>query len=501
MTMAETRTRPIRSIAVLTALSVGAAAVAFARAPDDAPAAERMRLIVATEPGHVPDVAEATERLGADVITTMANVDSFVIDVPAAAVDEVAAIADVASLAPSATATLHSAPQTAPAAPASSAVLADTVNADNLWAAGLDGRGVDVVVIDSGVAPVAGLAGKVINGPDFSSEAALPNLAGMDGLGHGTHMAGIIAGSDPASGSRGVAPGSRIINVKVAAHDGLTSVESVIRALDWVVAQKKSKVYNIRVVNLSFGVEGITDYVGDPLSIAVETAWREGIVVVVSAGNDGTAATSLGSPATNPYVLAVGAADIGGTAVATDDKIAAFSSMGTTTRMPDVVAPGVGVVSLRVPGSVIDDSYPEARISDTLFRGNGTSQSAAVVSGLVALMVQANPSLTPNEIKARLKRSAKPLPNADSRVQGAGMVDANAALLLNTLRKSDIEQKYTKSGKDPLKTLQKLIDGSAKGKTTQNAEAESAFDGNRWRGNRWRDDRWQGNRWRGDHWE
>jgi serine protease AprX len=327
------------------------------------------------------------------------------------------------------------------------------------------------------------------------------HLAGLDGLGHGTHMAGIIAGADTASGTRGVAPGSRIINVKVAAHDGTTSVESVIRAIDWVVQQRKSKLYNIRVINVSFGVEGITEYVGDPLSIAVEKAWKEGIVVVVSAGNDGVTATSLGSPATNPYVLAVGAADIAGTSTTADDRIASFSSAGTFSRKPDVVAPGVGVVSMRVPGSVIDDSFPEARLSDTLFRGSGTSQSAAVVSGLVALMVQADPTMTPDEIKARLVRSAKPLPNTSVLLQGSGMVDVSAALGGPRLKKAEFEQKYTSAGKDPLKTYQKLVDGASKKKTTQNVETDGAFDGNRWRGNRWRDDGWQGNRWRGDHWE
>jgi serine protease AprX len=501
--MADIRTRRTRAIAALSVIGVGATGViGVGSAPQlSASGDEQVRVIVATTPGQVDAVAAASERLGADVVTTMPNVDAFAIDVASSDVDEIAAIDGVASMAPSTVATLHNGPTGAPATPATSAVVADTVNADDLQRRGLNGAGIDVAVIDSGVAPVAGLAGRVVNGPDFSAEGAVPHLAGMDGLGHGTHMAGVIAGYDPASGTTGVAPGARIVNVKVAEHDGTTTVESVIQALDWIVAQKKSKVYNIRVVNLSFGVEGITEYVGDPLSIAVEKAWKEGIVVVVSAGNDGAAAQSLGSPATNPYVLAVGAADTAGTAAPADDKIAGFSSIGTTSRRPDVVAPGVGVVSLRVPGSVIDDSYPEARISDTLFRGNGTSQSAAVVSGLVALMVQANPALTPNEIKARLVRSAKRLTGVDARFQGAGMVDANAAMLLNTLRKADIEQKFTSAGKDPMKTYQKLVEGAGKGKTTQNVESEGALDGNRWRGNRWRDEGWQGNRWRGDHWE
>ncbi len=461
----------------------------------------RSKLLIATEPGQASAVADAAARMGAEVIAEMPNVDVLSAEVPNGAIAELAALPQVISLAPDMAADVNFADPLATAAAASAATVADTVNADQAQAAGLDGRGIDVAVIDSGVAPVAGLSGKVVNGPDFSADAAYSNLAGQDGLGHGTHMAGIIAGRDTATGAKGIAPGARIVNVKVSSYDGRTTVESVIQGLDWVVEQKKSKVYNIRVVNLSFGVDGITDYVGDPLSIAVENAWKAGIVVVVSAGNDGATATSLGSPATDPYVIAVGASDARSTPATSDDTIAPFSSIGTYDRGPDVVAPGVGVVSLRVPGSVIDESYPEARMSSTLFRGNGTSQSAAVVSGVAALMLQANPALTPNEIKARLKKSAIRLGNIDRRLQGAGSVDVVGALRLSSLLKSEIEQKFTKAGKDALKVLETLQTGAKKGKTTQNVESDGSLDGNRWRGNRWRDDGWKGNRWRGDRWD
>jgi serine protease AprX len=485
------------ALAALGVMSVGLAGSPSGSAQDFG----RSKLLIATEPGQSAVVAEAAAHLGAEVIAEMPNVDVLSADVPNSAIEELAALPQVISLAPDMAADVNFADPLATAAAASSATVADTVNADQAQAAGLDGRGIDVAIIDSGVAPVAGLAGKVVNGPDFSADGAYSNLAGQDGLGHGTHMAGIVAGRDSETGAKGIAPGARIVNVKVATYDGRTTVESVIQGLDWVVEQKKSKVYNIRVVNLSFGVDGITEYVGDPLSIAVESAWKAGIVVVVSAGNDGTAATSLGSPATDPYVIAVGASDTRSTPATNDDTVAPFSSLGTYERSPDVVAPGVGVVSLRVPGSVIDDSYPEARMSSTLFRGNGTSQAAAVVSGVAALMLQANPSLTPNEIKARLVKSAVRLGNADRRLQGSGSVDVVGALRLSGLAKSDIDQKHTKAGKDALKVLRKLQDGAKKGKTTQNVETDGSLDGNRWRGNRWRDDGWKGNRWRGDRWE
>jgi serine protease AprX len=492
-----TNRRCPKALAALAAIGVGTVALTVAP-PTESSASSRV--IVATAPGQEAAVADAVSQLGAEVVYEMPNVDSFVIDAPEDLIDDIAALPDVASLGPSSVGSVDFVPSTTGAATAP-ALLADVVSADELWRAGIDGRGVDVAVIDSGVTPVAGLAGDVVYGPDFSDEALIPNLANLDGLGHGTHMAGIITGQDGASGSTGIAPRSRIVSLKVASHDGHTTVESVIRALDWVVAQKKSKVYNIRVVNLSFGVDGITEYVGDPLSIAVEEAWKAGIVVVVSAGNDGSAATSLGSPATDPYVIAVGAADLAGTAATNDDTIAPFSSIGNALRAPDFVAPGVGIVSQRVPGSLIDEAYPEARIGATMFRGNGTSQSAAVVSGLAALMVQADPTITPDLVKARLKLSATPLANVSSRLQGAGMVDVLDALRLRAPEKSAFQQKFTKSGKDPLKTLTKLREAALKGKTTQNVEAEGALEGNRWRGNRWREDGWKGNRWRGDHWE
>jgi serine protease AprX len=497
--------RRSRALAAITAAGLMAATAAIAGGGPMASSA-RMRLIVAAEPGSVDQVAGQVRALGGSVETELSGLDQLVVEVPTDALEQLAANPSIVGLAPNLGADLAVTSPVAAvqntAAASSSLMLADVVNADQAWAFGIDGRGVDVAVIDSGVTPVAGLAGKVVNGPDFSSEAGYSNLAGLDGLGHGTHMAGIIAGRDSASGAKGIAPGARIVNLKVANHDGSTKVESVLQALDWVINQSPKTGYNIRVINLSFGVDGVPDHIGDPVAIAVEKAWNKGIVVVVSAGNGGASTTSLGSPATDPFVLAVGASDTGGTATTSDDVVAEFSSNGSASRGPDVVAPGVGVVSLRVPGSVLDDAYPEARMTDSLFRGNGTSQSAAVVSGVAALMIQANPSLTPNEVKARLVKSAVPVRNADRRRQGAGQVDVIAAMRLSALTKQQLEQKFEKAGKgDPLKLIKKMQEEAAKGKTTDNVETEGVVTGNRWRGNRWRGDEWQGNRWRGDHWE
>ena len=217
--------------------------------------------------------------------------------------------------------------------------------------ASLTGKGVGVALIDSGVAPVKGLdqAGKVINGPDLSFESQTANLRHLDTFGHGTHMAGIIAGSDPrrraATRRRryfvGVAPDAHLVNLKVAAADGAVDVSQVIAAIDWVGHPPQRPGLNIRVLNLSFGTDSTQDPKLDPLSYAVEAAWRNGIVVVVAVGNDG-ADRRPGSRArrANPYVIAVGAADPNGTDARNDDTVAAFSNRGSATRHADLLAPG-----------------------------------------------------------------------------------------------------------------------------------------------------------------
>jgi serine protease AprX len=306
----------------------------------------------------------------------------------------------------------------------------------------LTGAGIGVALIDSGVAPVTGLnqPGKVINGPDLSFESQTPGLADIDTYGHGTHMAGIIAGSDPATVTGaarfdGIAPGAHLISLKVAAADGASDVSQVIAGIDWVVNHRNDPGLNIRVLNLSFGTDSSQDEKLDPLSYAVEAAWRNGIVVVVSVGNDGASASRVTMPAANPYVIAVGAADPNGTEARTDDTVATFSTRGNATRHADLLAAGRSVVSLRDPGSYIDVAYPAARVADSagrprFFRGSGTSQAAAVVSGSVALMLQQRPGLTPDQVKKLLVQSADPLSGADPIAAGAGQLDiAEAATL------------------------------------------------------------------------
>ena len=305
----------------------------------------------------------------------------------------------------------------------------DAVGADTMWNRGYTGKGVGVALIDTGVVPVQGLtSGNVVNGPDLSFDSQSPS-PDLDGFGHGTHMAGIIAGNDGTrSGFKGVAPGATLVSVRVGASDGSADVSQVIAGIDWVVQHRDDPGMNIRVLNLSFGTDGTQDPALDPLTHAVENAWRHGIVVVVSGGNRGSTQPSLDNPARDPYVISVGADDLAGTtSTSLDDSVPDFSSRGSSVRQVDVVAPGQSIVSLRNPGSVVDTEYPAAVVNTRFFKGSGTSQATAVVSGAAALLLQQRPSLTPDDVKRLLMTTAQPLPMADAAGRGAGLIDVAAA--------------------------------------------------------------------------
>jgi serine protease AprX len=287
------------------------------------------------------------------------------------------------------------------------------------------GAGVGVAVLDTGVVPVPDLVGGIRQVVDLT-----PEDNGLDGYGHGTAMAGIIGGRGLENGAdAGVAPRANVISIKVAGFNGATDVSVVIAGLQWAVTHRAQ--YNIRVLNLSFGTDSRQPYAIDPLDYAVERAWRAGILVVVSAGNRGSGRRTITKPGDDPFVVTVGAADLRNTISKSDDVVAPFSSRGPTQdgfAKPDLVAPGVTIVTTRDPGSVVDLGHPDARVGSSYIKGSGTSEAAAVVSGVAALMYQANPRLTPNVAKGILIRTARRygdmtgLPGA-----GAGNVDADGA--------------------------------------------------------------------------
>ena len=312
--------------------------------------------------------------------------------------------------------------------------------AQSYWQAGYTGQGVDIALLDTGVVPVNGLSasGKVLYGPDFTPESQQPNRSGLDGYGHGTHLAGLIAGRDDAavpghyagdsSDFIGMAPDARIVSVKVADSGGNTDVTQVLMAIDWVVEYAHSYGMNIRVLNMSFSTDSMQSYLVDPLAYATEQAWHSGIVVTAAAGNGGVGRNQLYDPAFDPYVIAVGAADTQGTNSYSDDTIAGFSQNGDGTRNPDLVAPGVHLASLDDPGSLIDALYPKAEVGGRFFRGSGTSQAAAIVAGAAALLLQQHPLLTPDQVKALLTSSATHLSGQPANLQGNGELNLRGDL-------------------------------------------------------------------------
>lgn len=278
------------------------------------------------------------------------------------------------------------------------------------------GSGVGVALIDTGVTPSADLGGRLLARVDLTPEGD-----GIDHYGHGTHMAGLIAGDGTFAGgaAEGAAPAANIVSVKVAGWDGATDVTTVIAGLRWAVANRDR--YGLRVINLSYGTDSLQQPDSDPLDYAVERAWAAGLAVVVSAGND---AGPVSKPGDDPFVITVGAADVHDTVSVADDTVAAFSSVGP--RKPDLVAPGVSLVSLRAPGSTVDVFNETARVGDAYFKGSGTSQATAVVSGVIARMIDGNPALTPDQIKGALIASANGVLTGPG--AGAGLVDADQAM-------------------------------------------------------------------------
>jgi Subtilase family len=379
-----------------------------------------------------------------------------------------------------------------------------------MWQKGWTGKGVDVALIDSGVAPVPGLTMNVINGPDLSFESQADNLTDVDTYGHGTHLAGLIAGRDSSippghededvdNAFVGAAPGSRIVSLKVASSDGATDVSQVIAAIDWVVEHRHSDGLNIRVLNLSFGTDSTQDYRLDPLAYAAEVAWLHGIVVVVSAGNSGLGTSVLTDPAYDPYVIAVGADDTKGTDDPKDDAIPTWESRGNAGRHPDVVAPGKSLVSLRDPGSYVDTNNPSARLGGSrFFKGSGSSQAAAVVSGAVADLLQQRPAMTPDQVKELLTDTAVSLPAADPVAQGAGLIN------LHNAREAKVPSASASAQTWPHATGLGSLQGS-RGSVVVTDDGvaltgEQTIFGDAWDPATWASASWDGTTWSGGSW-
>jgi serine protease AprX len=278
-------------------------------------------------------------------------------------------------------------------------------------------------------------------------------------------------------------------------------VSTVIEGLGWVVDNAKSLSVPIRVVNLSFAADNSVPYQNDPLAYAVEQVWHSGIIVIVSAGNAGPTTTQLANPAYDPFVIAVGATDARGTVTLADDVLADYSQNGSSTRGVDVSAPGTSVTSLRNPGSFIDWLYPEGVSNTRFFKGSGTSQAAAVVSGAVALLVSKFPTATPDTIKYTLKAGSYPLSGAMSTRGGSGSLNIKWALD-NTKVAANNPSRYAQLWEPSMGAPLSLVPGGGTG----DPYAGSPWGARRWTSLGWTGDItdpdvWAARRWTGQTWD
>jgi serine protease AprX len=426
-----------RAVVLVVALSVAAASAPAAAAPGPTTP-------VVVQARSADAAATAVRAVGGTVTRDLSIVDGVAAQVPAAALDDLADHPDVRAVTPDATVRL-AATTTLGGEDEDTVnhVLTREVNADDANATGITGAGVGVALIDTGVTEVPDLAGRLAPIlPEHLAGTATQTLDDVaprcvdfsgeghcdDSFGHGTFLAGLIAGNGAASGGkyRGVAPGAHVVSVKIAGRDGSADVSKVLAAIQWVVSFRDD--YGIRVLNLSLGTDSTAPWWLDPLNFAVEQAWFSGITVVVSAGNRGKAAIS--KPADDPWVVTVGAVDDRETPSIDDDRLPAFSSTGPTAHdmpKPDVVAPGGRVVSLRAPGSFVEQHYGPRPDENAVYRrGSGTSMSAAVVSGVAALVLQGR-DWHPDRVKFALKATARKVAARDRMAVGSGLVDTLAA--------------------------------------------------------------------------
>ena len=314
-----------------------------------------------------------------------------------------------------------------------------SVRADRAWTR-VTGRGVGVAVIDTGIAgdlvdfqTPAWQGSRVIASAVTNPCATNP----QDHYGHGTHVAGLIAGNSllyPADNDfwgryMGVAPRANLVSVKVSDDDGNTTVLDVIYGIQFAVDHKAA--LGIRVVNLSLSSTVAESYRTDPLDAAAESAWFSGLVVVTAAGNEGSTSDGVTfAPANDPWVITAGALDDRGTWTRLDDILASWSSRGLTqdgVRKPELLAPGVGLVSTLAPGSDFADLCPKCIIDGRYFRAGGTSMSAAVVSGAAALLLEQHPDWTPAQVKGALMSTLDDVPGAGGVVNVAAALDGTAA--------------------------------------------------------------------------
>ena len=302
-----------------------------------------------------------------------------------------------------------------------------TVKAPELWEMGLTGKGVVIAVLDTGIYEHPDLVGRIKGFKDFIGSRS----EAYDDNGHGTHVAGCAAANgSQASDYKGPAPEAELVGIKVLDKMGAGSLSTVIDGVQWCIQQKDELM--IRIINLSLGSEAYQSFRDDPVCQAVEKAWYSGIVVCAAAGNSGPDKGTIGSPGIDPVIITVGASNDRSSPDPAGNKVADFSSRGPSIDglvKPDVLAPGVDIVSLRAPNSFLDKSNKNARVGSWHISLSGTSMATPVCAGVTAQLLQSEGSLTPEQVKEMLMLNATKIPGVDSNSQGAGVIDGHKAVI------------------------------------------------------------------------
>ncbi|HZU72828.1 MAG TPA: S8 family serine peptidase [Acidimicrobiales bacterium] len=466
-------------------------------------------VIVQARSGQVATALMAVRAHGGRVGARLEIINGFEAELAPSALRAVAASTAIVAVTANRVGHFDSAPTLKNGVPTASNFVAST-GAAKAWSQGDYGQGVGVAVIDTGISPMDDVAGRVVYGPDLSGEGSV-----FDTFGHGTVMGGLIAGSgadsatNPGGAYTGIAPEATLVAVKVAGVSGAVDVSTMLQAMHWVSAYAAQ--YNIRVLNLSWGVASTQAPSVDPVDYAVERLWGQGIVVVVAGGNGGPAPSTITKPGDDPVVLTVGAYDD------TNNTVPAWSSRGPTLQgvsKPDVVAPGRTLIASRSYGSFVEQQNPSALVAPSYIKGSGTSEATAVTSGAVALLLEARPGLSPDQVKGILKKTASPLAGYSVNDVGSGFLQLAGALTTST---ASLAQVRSATGTGSLNAsrggvyVQSLCAGVLtviQGELDTRCDpwngaawAASAWTGDSWQGGSWQGGSWQGGSWQGSDWE
>ena len=420
----------------------------------------KQHVIITVNPGQENEVLDALKKRGNSVKSNHPSINGIAADISGADVADLAKHGAVAitrdhivhihavetKAAKAAPADSNTTPQPMSVSTLRLSLGLSAGSLNNLKPGVVNGTGVGVAIIDSGIAPSASFTGRIKGFYDFTKLDASKNPTtpgAYDDLGHGTHIAGLIASEGAQSYMfQGIAPRANIVALKVLDKNGASSTSTVIAAIEYVV--KNQKALGVQVINLSLGHPITAPAKFDPLVQAVEDAVRHNIVVVVAAGNDGPSYASVNSPGNAPSAITVGAADGKTTVTRADDYVPSFSSRGPTwydgLAKPDVAAPGVNLFSNAAANSTLVNAknpvYPQETVDGVkLLDLSGTSMAAAVATGVVALELDANAHqtsapLTPNSVKAILEYTAVKMAKTDPLTQGAGQINAAGAVQL-----------------------------------------------------------------------